>query len=186
MEYIMDNYTSIFHKSNYSRRAAVKYAIAYAIKPNPLYRYFAVHGDGGGDCSSFISQCLYAGGALMIYDSPKPWWYNTNGTGLISKHTWSLSWSVANSLYWCLKTRGASNLNGLRGIEIQSIEALELGDIIQYENYTGAIYHSAIVTAFTYERGLREPLISQHSFNALNISYIKPKAKKMHLMKIIV
>jgi hypothetical protein len=85
-----------------------------------------------------------------------------------------------------LKARGASNLNGLRGIEIQSSEALELGDIIQYENYTGAIYHSAIVTAFTYERGLREPLISQHSFNALNISYIKPKAKKMHLMKIIV
>jgi hypothetical protein len=77
-----------------------------------------------------------------------------------------------------LKTRGTSNLDGLKGIEVQSIESLELGDIIQYENNTGAIYHSAIITAFTYERGIKEPLISQHSFNALNIAYIKPKAKK--------
>lgn len=182
----MNNNINIFRQSNYSRRAAVKYAVDYAIKPNPLYRYFAVHGDGGGDCSSFISQCINAGGAPMFYDQPRPWWYNTNGTALINKHTWSLSWSVANSLYLCLKTRGTSNLNGLKGIEVQSIESLELGDIIQYENNTGAIYHSAIITAFTNERGLKEPLISQHSYNALNISYIKPKAKKMHLMKIIV
>ncbi|MDF2672138.1 MAG: methylase [Clostridiales bacterium] len=182
----MDNYTTIFHQNNYIRGAAVKYAVNYAIKPNPHYRYFAVHGDGGGDCSSFISQCLYAGGAQMIYDQLRPWWYNTNGTALINKHTWSLSWSVANSLYWCLKLRGKSSLVGLKGIEVQNIEALELGDIIQYENYSGAIYHSAIITDFTYKRGIKEPLISQHSFNALNISYIKPKAKRMHLMKIIV
>lgn len=181
----MDN-NDVFYQNNYSRKDAVKYAKTYAIKPNPFYRYFAVHGDGGGDCSSFISQCLRAGGAAMVYDYPRPWWYNTNGTIIVSKHTWSLSWSVANSLYWFLKTRGTSNIKGLMGIEIQSIEGLELGDIIQYESNSGSIYHSAIVTAFTYERGMKEPLISQHTFNALNISYIKPKAQKMHLMKIIV
>lgn len=186
MEYIMGSYAGMYNQNNYSRRAAVKYAVAYAIKPNPLYRYFAVHGDGGGDCSSFISQCLNAGGAQMVFDPPRPWWYNTNGTALVNKHTWSLSWSVAASLYLCLKLRGTSHLMGLKGIELQNIDSLELGDVIQYENYTGSIYHSAIVTAFTYERGVKEPLISQHSFNALNISYIKPKAMKMHLMKIIV
>lgn len=182
----MANYSGVFYQNNYSRSAAVKYAVSYAVKPNPLYRYFAVHRDGGGDCSNFVSQCLNAGGAPMVYGKFLPWWYSTNGTYIPSKHTWSLSWSVANSLYWFLRSRGTSNSKGLRGIEIQNIEGLEPGDIIQYENSSGTIYHSAIVTAFTYEKGIREPLISQHSFNALNISYIKPKAKKMHLMKIIV
>lgn len=175
-----------FYQNNYARGAAVKYAVTYAIKPNPLYRYFASHGEGGGDCSSFVSQCLHAGGAAMVYDKSKPWWYNRNGTTIVTRHTWSFSWSVAGSLYWFLKTRGTSKANGLKGIEVKNIDELELGDIIQYENASGAIYHSAIVTAFSYERGIREPLISQHSFNALNISYIKPKAKRMHLMKIIV
>lgn len=182
----MKNNSDVFYQNNYSRRAAVKYAVTYAIKPNPLYRYFDVHGDGGGDCSSFISQCLNAGGAPMVYDRPRPWWYNTNGTSIVSKHTWSLSWSVANSLYWFLKLSSTSNLKGLKGMEIQNIEELEMGDIIQYENNSGTIYHSAIITAFTYEKGVLEPLISQHSYNALNIPYIKPKAKKMHLIKIIV
>lgn len=182
----MNNYSGTFYQNNYVRKAAVKYAAAYAIKPNPAYRYFAVHGDGGGDCSSFISQCLNTGGAQMVYEGPRPWWYNTNGTSAANKHTWSLSWSVASSLYWFLKIRGTSNTTGLRALEMQSIEELELGDIIQYENHSGRIYHSAIITAFTYERGAKEPLISQHSFNAINISYVKPKAKKMHLMKIII
>lgn len=182
----MNNYSNAFYQNNYSRRDAVKYAITYAINPNPHYRYFAVHGEGGGDCSSFISQCLHAGGAAMICDKPRPWWYNTNGSALVSKHTWSLSWSVASSLYWFLKLGGSSKENGPKGFEVQNIEELELGDIIQYENSSRVVYHSAIITAFTYERGAKEPLISQHSYNALNISYIKPKAKKMHLMKIII
>ncbi len=179
------NNSNEFYQNNYARVAAVKYAITYALKPNPLYRYFAAHGEGGGDCSSFVSQCLYAGGAAMIYDKTRPWWYSTNGTPLTSRHTWSISWSVAGSLYWLLKTRGTARITGLRAIEVNNIDELELGDIIQYENAQGGIYHSAIITAFTHEKGTREPLISQHSFNALNISYIKPKAKKMHLMKIV-
>lgn len=173
------------YQNSYARYAAVKYALTYALKPNPLYRYFAAHGDGGGDCSSFVSQCLHAGGAAMIYDKARPWWYSTNGTTLTGRHTWTISWSVANSLYWFLKTRSSLNMKGLRAIEVNNIDELELGDIIQYENAQRAVYHSAIITAFNYERGVREPLISQHSFNALNISHVKPKAKKMHLMKII-
>lgn len=182
----MYNHSNIFYENKYKREAAVKYALAYALKPNPSYRFFSSHGDGGGDCSSFVSQCLYAGGAPMVYTNSRPWWYSTNGTAIVTKHTWSISWSVANSLYWFLKVRGKSSVNGLKGIEVENIEELEMGDIIQYEDNSGKIYHSAIVTAFTHEKGKKEPLISQHSFNALNISYIKPKAKKIHLMKIIV
>jgi hypothetical protein len=181
---MMDN-SNLFKDIVYSRDAAVSYALKYALNPNPQYKYFATHNDGGGDCSNFVSQCLSAGGAPMSYDSPNPWWYK-NTTSNSSRDSWSISWSVANSLYWCLKTRGKLNISGLKGIEISDMDMLEPGDVIQYENFNGIIYHSAIITAFTYEKGSKFPLISQHSFDAKNISYVKPKAKKTHFIKIMI
>jgi hypothetical protein len=181
---MIDN-PDIFKQNSYYRSAAVIYALRFALTPNPQFRYFAFHGDGGGDCSNFISQCLRAGGAPMIYNSPRPWWYDNSSPNL-NKHSWSLSWSVANSLNLCLKSRGKSMLPGLKGFEVYDTEMLDFGDIIQYENQNGEIYHSAIITAFTNERGSKFPLITQHTFDARNISYIKPKASKTHLMKIVI
>ncbi|WDC83325.1 amidase domain-containing protein [Caloramator sp. mosi_1] len=171
-----------YNSNKYDRNRAVKYALRYALSPNSDFRYFASHGDGGGDCSNFVSQCLLAGGAQMDAKSQKPWWYKN---GYNRQHdTWSVSWSVAHSLYWTLKSRTELKLPGIKAIEIPDISGLETGDIIQYENKNGVIYHSAIVTDLTYEKGSRVPLISQHSFDAMNISYVKPAASKAHFMKI--
>ena len=180
------NNEEMMRQNRYSRLNAVNYALTYAINPNPLYRFFPEIGDGGGDCSNFISQCLYAGGAPFDYGSNAPWWYNKKGTLNVNDDTWSVSWAVAHSLYWTLKIRGDKNLNGVKGIEVTNINMLELGDIIQYENYRGIIYHSAIITSFDYAGQNKLPRITQHTFNAANISYIKPAAKKMHFMKIII
>lgn len=171
-----------YRQNRYNRNDAVKYALSYALTPNPNFRYFASHGDGGGDCSNFISQCLLAGGANMDFSSQKPWWYKRGYTRAQDK--WSISWSVAHSLYWTLKSRNELKLPGLKAIEAPDISSLELGDIIQYENKNGIIYHSGIVTDFTFDKGVKLPLISQHSFDAMNISYYKPAAKKVHFMKI--
>jgi vacuolar-type H+-ATPase catalytic subunit A/Vma1 len=176
----------ILKQNFYSRENAVSYARRFAMNPNPEYRYFASWGDGGGDCSNFVSQCLRAGGARMSYAQPAAWWYNNSGSLSKKQHSWSISWSVAHSLYWCLRERGKKNLAGLRGIEVRYIEMLERGDVIQYEDNRGIIYHSAIITDFTINRGIKEPLISQHSFNAVDIYYVKEKARKMHFMKVIV
>ncbi|WP_207670930.1 amidase domain-containing protein [Caloramator sp. E03] len=170
----------------YSRFDAVRYAYTYGITPNPKYRYFQGHADGGGDCTNFISQCLKAGGAPMDYSGTWAWWYNNKSTDNLYDDSWSVTWSVANSLYWCLKSRYQLKLPGLKALEVQDLDLLELGDIIQYENFRGFIYHSAIITAFTYNGGIRIPLITQHTFDAINTSYIKPAAKRMHFMKIIV
>lgn len=172
--------------NNYSRRSAVKYTLDYALNPNPSYRYFKIFGDGGGDCTNFVSQCLRAGGAPISLGAKWPWWYNSNGSSNVNKHTWSLSWSVAGSLYWCLKSRGKLSMKGLKGIEVEDMDMLELGDVIQYEKGSGKIYHSAIITSFTIDGGMRVPLISQHSYDLLNVTHIKPAANKMHFMKIII
>ncbi|MEY8000058.1 amidase domain-containing protein [Clostridium sp. Mt-5] len=157
---------------SYSRTNAVNYAINYAQSPNPAYRYFLVQSDNGGDCTNFISQCLKAGGAPMVFSGKNKWWY----TG----RSWSVSWAVAGSLYWYLKINAAEKLYGVKGTQVDSVSMLELGDVIFYENKRGKIQHSAIITSF--HRGY--PLISQHTPNLLNIPYKKDWAVKMYFLKI--
>ena len=175
-----------YRVNHYFRNAAVSYAVEHALLPNTSYRYFPLQGDGGGDCSNFISQCLYAGGAPLDFGPISPWWYKNKGTSKVYDATWSVSWAVAHSLYWTLKVRYEHRILGLKAVEVSDIGLLEAGDLIQYERERGFIYHSAIVTSFTDSGGKRVPLITQHTYNALNISHIKPKASKMHFMKIIV
>ncbi|WP_446898969.1 amidase domain-containing protein [Clostridium sp. LBM24168] len=158
--------------SYYKRVNAVSYASNYAVMPNPSYRYFSVYGNNGGDCTNFTSQCLRAGGAPMIFSGRNQWWYNNRAS--------SVSWAVAGSLYWYLKINQAEKLYGVKGKEVNSVSMLEPGDLIFYENISGKIQHSAIITSFHDSY----PLISQHTPDVLNIPYEKDWASKMHFMKI--
>ena len=173
----MDYYENKLRQNRYQREKAVTYAHTYALKPNPAYRYFPLHGDASGDCANFISQCLRAGGAPFSFNPRNSWWYNSNN---IKNDTWSISWAVAHSLYWYLKLNNELKLPGLKGVEVSNTSNLELGDLIFYEDTKGVIFHSAIITAFT-----NIPLISHHSYEALNIPYMNSyKANKMHFIKI--
>ncbi len=172
---------NVYRASKYSRNAAVEYAKRYALKPNPAYRYFPIVGNSSGDCTNFTSQCLYAGGAPMIINGRNPWWYKHSGSSLPSRDSWSVSWAVAHSLYWTLKINQESNLPGVKGLEVSDINSMELGDVIFYEDNNRTIFHSAIITGFSQN----QPLISQHSFEALNIPYLKTwKSPKYHFLKI--
>lgn len=157
---------------SYSRINAVNYAVGYSTTSNPAYRYFLVQGDNGGDCTNFISQCLRAGGAPMIFSGKNRWWYNNK--------RWSVSWAVAGSLYWYLKINSKEKLYGVKGTEVNSVSMLEPGDIIFYENKRGKMQHSAMITSYHNDY----PLISQHTPNVLNIPYEKDWASKMHFIKI--
>lgn len=162
--------------ARYSRAAAVEYATKYALKPNPNYKYFSLS-NTGGDCSNFLSQCLGAGGGIMSSD----WWYRHYSPPNTNYDTWAVSWAVAHSLYWYLKRNSGTNTSSIKGIEVSNVDLLELGDLIFYEDSGGRIFHSAIVTY----KSNYEVLISQHSYEALNISYLKTwSAKKTHYMKI--
>src|SRR5690625_8038604 len=74
----------------YDRQAVVQYAETWWNRYNPAFPQFTV------DCTNFVSQCVRAGGAPLrgIPNKLNGWWYKANN--------WSLSWSVAHSLYWYL------------------------------------------------------------------------------------
>ena len=167
----------INRNNQYQRMNAVAYAKKYALSPNPAYKYFKIINNRSGDCTNFTSQCLYAGNAPMSFNPRGPWWYNTRN------HSWSLSWTIANSLYWYLKTNQAKKSSGVKGLEVTDKKLLELGDLIFYEDYKRLIFHSAIITSFNGS----EPLVSQHSENAVDILYKKPyESFRIHFVKIII
>jgi hypothetical protein len=48
----------------YDRQNAVDYAHKWAYSRNPAYYDYE---NLGGDCTNFVSQCVYAGARVMIY-----------------------------------------------------------------------------------------------------------------------
>lgn len=158
--------------NKYSRYNAVEYALTYAENPNSDFKYFDTYNTVGGNCTNFVSQCLLAGGAPMIFSGENQWWYKNAKS--------SFSWSVAGSFYWFLKKSYLKKQYGVKGFETSDVSDLELGDVIFYVNSKNQIQHSAIITSFY--NGY--PLISQNTPNLSNIFYIKSWAVKMHFMKI--
>ena len=56
----------------YDRQTAVEYANYWAYRRNP--RYYAFD-EIGGDCTNFVSQCLYAGSGVMNFTPTYGWYY---------------------------------------------------------------------------------------------------------------
>lgn len=136
----------------YNREKAVEYANKWWNGHNPRFRHFK------DDCTNFISQCLYAGGAPMAYGSVNiGWWYRGYGS---SSDTWSYSWTVAHSLRWYLQ----KSKSGLMTIVMNNPQDLTYGDIICYDfEGDGKWNHNTIVTAID-SNGM--PLVNAHTSNS--------------------
>ncbi len=72
----------------YNREEAVQYTKTWAYSRNPKYYNFD---SVGGDCTSFVSQCIYVGAKVMNYSQYG--WYYKNGNNK------SASWSGVEYLY---------------------------------------------------------------------------------------
>ena len=90
---------------DFSREKALAYAHRWAFGRNPEYLAFDRL---GGDCTSFVSQCLLAGGAS---EDPTPlWgWYYRSGNDKAP------AWSGVEP-FWRFFTR-SDREDGLRGVE---------------------------------------------------------------------
>jgi len=139
--------------SRYNREKVVQYADRWWNSYNPRFRAFEV------DCTSYVSQCLLAGGAPMTHvgNRGKGWWYKGSGA---RTDNWSYSWAVAHSLRWYLQ----NSKTGLRAIDVSSPKQLTIGDVICYDfDGDGHWQHNTIVTAID-ANGM--PLVNAHTNNS--------------------
>lgn len=132
----------------YDRESAVEYAEKWALGRNPMYYDFS---DLGGDCTNFVSQCVYAGSKIMNFTPVTGWYYKGTDNR-------TASWTGVKYLYDFLVN---NNGTGPYGNVLPLSQALP-GDIIQLENYEGRFYHTLLVMRA--DSGI---LVASHSFDAL-------------------
>lgn len=115
----------------YNRQKAVEYAEKWAYRRNPKYYNFD---SLGGDCTSFISQCIYAGSGIMNYTKDIGWYYN-------SINDRAPAWSGVEFLHNFLINNKSVGPFG----KIVTMNEVEKGDIVQL-SFDGRIFaHTLII-----------------------------------------
>lgn len=133
----------------YDREQAIAYAHQWAFGRNPRYADFS---GMGGDCTNFISQCLFAGGAKMDSARTFGWYY-------YSLSNRAPAWTSVQALYQFLVHRKGP---GPSAREILLEEILP-GDIIQL-SFDGTRYaHSLLVVATGRRPAEDHVLIATHT-----------------------
>lgn len=138
----------------YDRQAAVEYAREWAFKRNPQFYDFE---DIGGDCTNFVSQCLYAGSGVMNYTPVYGWYF-------ISPDDRSASWSGVQFLYDFLTSNSGA---GPYGVELPLFLA-QIGDVIQLSFDGESFTHTVIITRILLFPTPSSILIAAHSNDALD------------------
>ena len=101
----------------YDRKSAIEYAKKWAYKRNSKYYNFD---SVGGDCTNFISQCLYEGSKVMNYKKDLGWYY-------INGNNKSPSWTGVEFLFDFLVN---NKIEGPFGKEVNQ-ENIQFGDVVQ-------------------------------------------------------
>ena len=146
--------------------AELEYARKWVFIGNPDFYDFA---ELGGDCTNFVSQCIYAGGAVMNYTPDLGWYY-------ISLSDRADGWTGEEFFYnFMVNNRSA----GPYGEEVPLREAA-VGDVIQLGTDDG-FYHSLLVT----ETAGGIPYVTARTNNAYNVplySYGYRYARCIHIL----
>ena len=135
----------------YDRAKAITYANKWANSRNPIYYNFD---SLGGDCTNFVSQCLYAGCAVMNYSQNNGWYYN-------NVNDRAPSWTGVEYLYEFL----TDNKNtGPFATRVNYFES-QVGDVITLFRNTGDAFHTVIINRI--EDG--KYFVSSHTRNGFDI-----------------
>ena len=143
----------------YRRQDAVDYALRWALGRNPAYADFS---NMGGDCTNFISQCVYAGSGVMNFTPNTGWYY-------LSLANRAPAWTGVEEFYrFMVGSQGAGPF-----AENAPLYKVEIGDVIQLNFGRPRFGHSLLVCEIT-GGGFSSPadfsphrvLISTHTENA--------------------
>lgn len=132
----------------YNRENAVAYARRYAFGQNPVFGNFR---GIGGNCTNFVSQCVYAGSCRMNYTPVLGWYY-------ISMQERTASWTGVRYFYNFITTNTGV---GPYGREAMADE-IEIGDVIQLAREGDGYYHTLLVVGFAED----DPLVAAQTDDA--------------------
>lgn len=131
------------------------YARRWAYDRNPQFYDFS---DIGGDCTNFISQCLYAGSGVMNFTPVYGWYF-------ISLNERTASWSGVQYLHDFLTSNEGAGPYG----HDAELEEMQPGDVIQL-SFDGEVFRHSLLVVSAGEKGEGPKpgniLISTHTFNA--------------------
>jgi len=136
----------------YNREKAVAYAHKWAFGRNPAYYNFDKL---GGDCTNFVSQCIFNGDAVMNYTPVLGWYY-------VSVSNRSPSWTGVEFLY-----KFITNNKGLGPFaEEVSIRDIEPGDFIQLKFGGDTFRHTLFVVKTGATPDVSNILVSTHTIDS--------------------
>lgn len=135
----------------YNRKLAIEYAKKWAYGRNPKYYNFD---DIGGDCTNFISQCIFAGSNVMNYNKNNGWYY-------INGNNKSPSWTGVEFLHKFLVNNKGVGPYGKKS----EINGLEIGDIVQL-SFDGKTFTHSLIIVNIESNNLDNIYISSHTFDS--------------------
>ena len=134
----------------YRRDLAVRYARRYAMGQNRLFGDFSAI---GGNCTNFVSQCLYAGSCRMNFRPIYGWFYRSMADR-------APAWTGVRFFADFLTGNEEEGPFG----RIAAQDEAEPGDVIQLADASGSYYHAMLIVGFSGG----EPLVAAQSENSLD------------------
>ncbi|MBR1725026.1 MAG: amidase domain-containing protein [Ruminococcus sp.] len=145
--------------------AELRYAARWAYYRNPAFYDFDAL---GGDCTNFISQCIYAGGAVMNYTPDTGWYY-------ISPDDRAAAWTgVEYFARFITSNKGAGPFGSVIPVRYAAP-----GDVIQLGG-AGRFYHSLLVIAV--RGGI--PYIAAHTRDANDVPLTAYRPERIRCLRI--
>ena len=159
----------------YNREKAVEYAKKHALERDDSFFDFT---DFGGNCTAFVSQCLFYANGIMNPFPVLGWYYYSN----INR---SPSWSGVEFFYKFMTNN--SNLGPFA--KVCDVKEVEVGDIVQlkfygYDNFT----HTLLITKITDEPSVRSAkniYLSANTYDVFNKNLLTYHFKEVRYLKVL-
>lgn len=154
----------------YNRAKVVEYAKKWYDKRNPNYYNYDLI---GGDCTNFISQCIYEGCKTMNYSKEKGWYY-------INANNKSPSWTGVQFLYNFLTNNKSVGPYGSDSTQAN----IEIGDIAQISFDGQKFTHTVVIVRIANKFSLDGIFVASHTFDSFDKKISSYNYKKIRFVHI--
>ena len=155
----------------YSRKDAIEYAKEWWNGRNPVYHNFD---DLGGDCTNFVSQCLFAGVIPMNVKQYGWFYYSLNYR--------APSWTGVDEFFSFAITN--KDYVGVRA-KICDLYQIEIGDVVQLKLTDEREFHHSLIITKIDSFDFSDIFVTGHSNDVYNRRLSSYSIKDFRFLKIL-